>query len=103
MPTRVGSNRHPGAANQSMRACSEARDPAAAELPPRVGAREGGQGVGRTFHRLFWPLTETGGQRERERSKPGSWSTEYRDQTVSVCEELGLADKIRSKSGRQGV
>ncbi|XP_054545699.1 septin-4 isoform X5 [Talpa occidentalis] len=71
--------------------------------PWRVGAkgRGGGRVQGRTFHRLFWPLTETWVREKGKRAiQEAGLQQEHQDHTVSVCEELweikldlGLADR----------
>lgn len=64
MPTRVGSRQASwGSQSEKEGTAEKASDPAAAELSLEGGSQGKGRtrGWGRTFHRLFWPLTETGG------------------------------------------
>nr|XP_015107414.1 septin-4 isoform X3 [Vicugna pacos] len=57
--------------------CRENRDPAAAELSLEGGSQGKGRRRvwGRTFHRLFWPLTETEGVKEK--GKGASQDADY--------------------------
>lgn len=68
MPTRVGSGQASWSSQSEEEGTAEKRsDPAAAELSLEGGSQGKGRRRvwGRTFHRLFWPLTETGGSNRK--------------------------------------
>lgn len=68
MPTRAGSGQaSPGSQSEEDGTAEESSGPAAAELSLEGGSqgKGGGRGWGSTFHRLFWPLTETGGSERK--------------------------------------
>lgn len=88
MPTRVGSRQASwGSQSEKEGTAEKASDPAAAELSLEGGSQGKGrtQGWGRTFHRLFWPLTETGGLHRKGRSKPGHRITTRASRPGCVC------------------
>lgn len=78
MPTRVGSGQASwGSQSEEEGTAEEPSDPAAAELSLESGSQGKGRrrGWGRTFHRLFWPLTET--RRSERKGKEQARKPDY--------------------------
>lgn len=101
VPTTSGSGQaSQGSQSEEDGTAEESSGPAAAELSLEGGSqgKGGGRGWGTTFHRLFWPLTETGGSErkgEEQVRTPGYKSTKTR---LFLRVELCLADKIRPRA-----
>lgn len=120
MPTRAGSGQaSQGSQSEEEGTAEESSGPAAAELSLEGGSqgKGGGRGWGTTFHRLFWPLTETGGSErkgEEQVRTPGYKSTKtrlflcVRNFAWQIKLDLELADReseawdMDRSLGRQG-
>ena len=120
MPTMAGSGQaSQGSQSEEDGTAEESSGPAAAELSLEGGSqgKGGGRGWGTTFHRLFWPLTETGGSErkgEEQVRTPGYKSTKtrlflcVRNFAWQIKLDLELADReseawdMDRSLGRQG-